>query len=65
MAQNQLEIIKIIGDSSRISIIKALYQKSRYVEELAQLLDLSISTISFHLKKMEKEIGRASCRERV
>jgi DNA-binding HxlR family transcriptional regulator len=54
MTQNQLEIIKIIGDSSRICIIKALYQKSRYVEELAQLLDLSISTISFHLKKMEK-----------
>jgi ArsR family transcriptional regulator len=49
-----IKIFKALADESRLQIIKTLYEKARYVEELAERLNLSSSTISFHLKKLEE-----------
>ena len=35
-------------------IINSLLEKSQYLEELAERLNLASSTVSFHLKKLEK-----------
>ncbi len=48
-----MEIIKSLADESRLRIINALNEKSQYVEELSKRLNLAISTVSFHLKKLE------------
>lgn len=47
------ETLKALADNSRLLIISALKDKPQYVEELSQRLELSPSTISFHLKKLE------------
>lgn len=52
--ENSIEIMKALADSSRLMIINSLYEKSQYVEELSERLNLSPSTISFHLKKLEQ-----------
>jgi len=49
-----INIMKSLGDSSRIMIINSLLEKPQYVEELAARFNLAPSTVSFHLKKMEK-----------
>lgn len=49
-----IEIMKSLADSSRLLIINSLLEKAQYVEELAARLNLAASTVSFHLKKMEK-----------
>jgi DNA-binding HxlR family transcriptional regulator len=51
--QDSLTIFKALSDSSRLLIVSALREKPQYVEELAQRLSLSESTVSFHLKKLE------------
>ncbi len=48
-----IKILKALADSSRLMIINSLIQKAQYVEELAQRLNLAVSTVSFHLKKLE------------
>lgn len=48
-----LNLIKALADSSRLRIIDSLIEKPQYVEELAQRLGLAVSTVSFHLKKLE------------
>jgi len=48
-----VKIIKALADSSRLMIINSLIQKNQYVEELAHRLNLAVSTVSFHLKKLE------------
>ena len=50
---HSLEIIKSLSDISRLRIINCLVEKPQYVEELAKRLNLAVSTISFHLKKLE------------
>lgn len=45
-------LFKCLSDKSRIQIIKSLILEDMYVERLAKRLDLSPSTISFHLKKL-------------
>ena len=50
---DSISILKALADSSRIMIVNALMEKARYVEELAERLNLAPSTVSFHLKKME------------
>lgn len=51
-----VKIFKALADQSRLNIIHALMEKPMYVEVLAERLDLSSATISFHLKKLE-EVG--------
>lgn len=49
-------LFKCLADRSRLQIIQSLAQEDMYVERLAERLDLSASTVSFHLKKLQ-EIG--------
>ena len=59
---NSLEIFKCLADNSRLRIINSLMIEPMYVELLAERLELSASTISFHLKKlMEADI--VSCKK--
>ena len=48
-----INLFKCLADKSRIQILKSLIQEEMYVERLAERLDLSPPTISFHLKKLE------------
>ncbi|MCK4259168.1 MAG: metalloregulator ArsR/SmtB family transcription factor [Halanaerobiales bacterium] len=48
-----IKLFKALADRSRLLIINALMEKPLYVELLAERLQLSASTISFHLKKLE------------
>jgi DNA-binding HxlR family transcriptional regulator len=48
-----LNIIKALGDESRLMIIDSLKEKPMYVEELSERMNLAVSTVSFHLKKLE------------
>ncbi|OZV11915.1 ArsR family transcriptional regulator [Tissierella sp. P1] len=49
---DSLEIFKCLADNSRLRIINSLMIEPMYVELLAERLELSASTISFHLKKL-------------
>jgi len=51
---NNINIFKCLADKSRLQIINNLIKSPMYVELLSQRLDLAPSTISFHLKKLEK-----------
>ena len=45
-------LFKCLSDKSRLHIVKSLAMEDMYVERLAERLNLSASTISFHLKKL-------------
>ena len=49
---DSLEIFKCLSDRSRLKIINSLMIEPMYVELLAERVDLSTSTVSFHLKKL-------------
>lgn len=49
-----IEIMKSLADTSRLQVLNSLMDKPQYVEELAHRLNLAVSTVSFHLKKLEK-----------
>lgn len=49
-----IQLFKCLADRSRLQILKSLNQEDMYVERLAQRLNLSPSTVSFHLKKLEE-----------
>ena len=49
-----IEIMKSLADTSRLQVLNAIMDKPHYVEELAHRLNLAVSTVSFHLKKLEK-----------
>lgn len=49
-----IEIMKSLADTSRLHVLNSLMDKPQYVEELAHRLNLAVSTVSFHLKKLEK-----------
>lgn len=49
-----IEIMKSLADASRLQVINSLIDKPQYVEELAERINLAVSTVSFHLKKLEK-----------
>lgn len=53
-AEQSLTIIKALADASRLAIVGSLVEQSQYVEEIAQRHALAPSTVSFHLKKLEK-----------
>lgn len=47
-------LFKCLSDTTRLQLVKALADGPKYVELLAELLDRTPSTISFHLKKLEE-----------
>jgi hypothetical protein len=51
---DSLTTLKALADPSRIMILSALLDAPHYVQELADRLALNVSTVSFHLRKLEK-----------
>lgn len=49
-----IRLFKALADQSRLQILKSLAMEDMYVERLAQRLDLTPATISFHLKKLSE-----------
>ncbi len=47
-----IALFKALADKSRLQILKSLALEDMFVERLAQRLDLTPATISFHLKKL-------------
>ena len=47
-----IKLFKCLSDRSRLQILKSLAREDMYVERLAERLDLTPATISFHLKKL-------------
>ncbi len=47
-----IQLFKALADKSRLQLLKSLAIEDMYVERLAQRLDLTPATISFHLKKL-------------
>lgn len=45
-------LFKLLADETRLKILNALSEKDMYVELLAERLQLSAPTVSFHLKKL-------------
>ena len=60
--ENALKIFKCLSDTSRLRIVQSLTQGEMYTELLAERLDLTPSTVSFHMKKLE-EAGLAVSRK--
>lgn len=52
--ENALRIFKCLSDRSRLRIIQSLTQGDMYTELLAERLELTPSTVSFHMKKLEE-----------
>lgn len=50
--QEAIVLFKCLADKSRLMILKSLMQEDLYVELLAERLDLTAATVSFHLKKL-------------
>ncbi len=48
-----IELFKCLSDRSRLQLLKSLSIEPMYVERLSERLNLTPSTISFHLKKLE------------
>lgn len=49
---NTLSLFKVLADDTRLRILQALHEKEMYVELLAERLQLSAPTVSFHMKKL-------------
>ncbi len=47
-----IALFKCLADKSRLQILKSLAIEDMFVERLAQRLELSAPTVSFHLKKL-------------
>lgn len=56
-----LKLFKGLADRSRLQILKSLLEEDMYVERLAQRLELTPATVSFHLKKL-MDAGAVSSR---
>ncbi len=52
--EDALKLFKCLSDTSRLRIVQALNQGEMYTELLAERLDLTPSTVSFHMKKLEE-----------
>jgi biotin operon repressor len=48
-----LALFKALSDDARLRILNALGEKDMYVELLAERLQLSAPTVSFHMKKLQ------------
>ncbi|MBO4879393.1 MAG: metalloregulator ArsR/SmtB family transcription factor [Clostridia bacterium] len=51
--ENALKLFKCLSDASRLRIVQALRSGEMYTELLAERLELTPSTVSFHMKKLE------------
>ena len=51
-----IKLFKCLADRSRLQILRSLLSEDMYVERLAERLNLTPATISFHMKKLE-EVG--------
>jgi biotin operon repressor len=51
--ENALKLFKCLSDTSRLCIIQSLTQGDMYTELLAERLELTPPTVSFHMKKLE------------
>lgn len=49
-----LALFKCLSDRSRLQILKSLALEDMYVERLAERLNVTPSTVSFHLKKLSE-----------
>lgn len=47
-----IRLFKCLSDKSRLQILKSLAIEDMYVERLAERLDITAPTVSFHLKKL-------------
>lgn len=47
-----LSLFKLLADDTRLKLLCALAEKEQYVELLAEKLQLSAPTVSFHMKKL-------------
>lgn len=47
-----VRLFKCLSDKSRLQILKSLAIEDMYVERLAERLNLTAPTVSFHLKKL-------------
>lgn len=52
--QEAITLFKCLSDRSRLQILKTLVAGDQYVELLAERLNLTPATISFHLKKLQE-----------
>lgn len=52
MENETLILLKTVADETRLRILRALGEKDCYAELLAERLDLSPATVSFHMKKL-------------
>ena len=59
--EQALKLFKGLADRSRLQILKSLLEEDMYVERLAQRLELTPATVSFHLK-MLMDAGAVSSR---
>ena len=59
--EQALKLFKGLADRSRLQILKPLLEEDMYVERLAQRLELTPATVSFHLKKL-MDAGAVSSR---
>lgn len=57
---NYCEILKLLGNQTRLDILKLLSKEDSYVEKIACELSLTPATICYHLKKMENA-GIVNC----
>ena len=57
-----IQLFKALADKSRLQILKSLAMEDMFVERLAQRLDLTPATISFHLKKLAQAGAVTSCK---
>ncbi len=60
--QEAIQLFKCLADKSRLQILKSLAQEDMDVERLAGRLQLTSSTVSFHLKKLA-EAGAVTARK--
>ena len=51
--EDVIKLFKCLSDASRLRILQSLMQGEMYTELLAQRLELTPSTVSFHMKKLE------------
>ena len=51
--EDALKIFKCLSDMSRLRIVQSLLSGDMYTELLAERLELTPSTVSFHMKKLE------------
>ena len=49
----KLQLLKLLADETRLSILNLLLQEDSYVEKLACELALTPATVCYHLKKLE------------